>query len=150
MSSVFVDTSILYNILFETSLTEKARKTLEELEDRRFYTSLTVVNELLYITTRKYYESMGEAKGPYSLRNIITAKGYPKLIIDGIQRILEDLEVEILVEYVDYKELIDTAIRFKLLPSDAIIALTCRHHNIDVILTFDTDFERVPWLRILP
>ncbi|MFZ8793324.1 MAG: PIN domain-containing protein [Acidilobaceae archaeon] len=93
---------------------------------------------------------MGEAKGPYSLRNIITDEGYPKLIIDGIQRILEDLEVEILVEHVDYKELIDTAIRFKLLPSDAIIALTCRHHNIDVILTFDTDFERVPWLRILP
>ncbi len=150
MSSAFVDTNVLYNILFKTSLTEKARKTLEELEDRRFYTSLTVVNELLYITTRKYYESMGEAKGPYSLRNIITDKGYPKLIIDGIQRILEDLEVEILVEYVDYKELIDTAIRFKLLPSDAIIALTCRHHNIDVILTFDTDFERVPWLRILP
>jgi predicted nucleic acid-binding protein len=150
VSSAFVDTNVLYNILFKTSLTEKARKTLEELEDRRFYTSLTVVNELLYITTRKYYESMGEAKGPYSLRNIITDKGYPKLIIDGIQRILEDLEVEILVEYVDYKELIDTAIRFKLLPSDAIIALTCRHHNIDVILTFDTDFERVPWLRILP
>jgi predicted nucleic acid-binding protein len=145
-----VDTNVLYNILFKTSLTEKARKTLEELDDRRFYTSLTVVNELLYITTRKYYESMGEAKGSYSLRNIITDKGYPKLIIDGIQRILEDLEVEILVEYVDYKELIDTAIRFKLLPSDAIIALTCRHHNIDVILTFDTDFERVPWLRILP
>lgn len=150
MSSAFVDTNVLYNILFKTSLTEKARKTLEELEDRRFYTSLTVVNELLYITTRKYYESMGEAKGPYSLRNIITDEGYPKLIIDGIQRILEDLEVEILVEHVDYKELIDTAIRFKLLPSDAIIALTCRHHNIDVILTFDTDFERVPWLRILP
>jgi len=150
VSSAFVDTNVLYNILFKTSLTEKARKTLEELEDGRFYTSLTVVNELLYITTRKYYESMGEAKGPYSLRNIITDKGYPKLIIDGIQRILEDLEVEILVEYVDYKELIDTAIRFKLLPSDAIIALTCRHHNIDVILTFDTDFERVPWLRILP
>jgi len=150
VSSAFVDTNVLYNILFKTSLTEKARKTLEELEDRRFYTSLTVVNELLYITTRKYYESMGEAKGPYSLRNIITDKGYPKLIIDGIQRILEDLEVEILVEYVDYKELIDMAIRFKLLPSDAIIALTCRHHNIDLILTFDIDFERVPWLRILP
>jgi len=82
VSSAFVDTNVLYNILFKTSLTEKARKTLEELEDRRFYTSLTVVNELLYTTTRKYYESMGEAKGPYSLRNIITDKGYPKLIID--------------------------------------------------------------------
>ncbi|MFZ8793325.1 MAG: hypothetical protein ACO2O2_05500 [Acidilobaceae archaeon] len=39
MSSAFVDTNVLYNILFKTSLTEKARKTLEELEDRRFYTS---------------------------------------------------------------------------------------------------------------
>jgi len=49
VSSAFIDTNIFYNILFETSLTQMARKLLEEFEDRKFYTSLTVVNELLYI-----------------------------------------------------------------------------------------------------
>ncbi len=53
MNKVFIDTNIFYNILFETSLTRKARKLLEDYEENKFYTSLTVVNELLYISTRK-------------------------------------------------------------------------------------------------
>lgn len=40
MSGVFIDTNILYNILFKTQLTARARRLLEELEDRKFYTSL--------------------------------------------------------------------------------------------------------------
>jgi len=150
VSSVFIDTNIFYNILFETSLTQMARKLLEEFEDRKFYTSLTVVNELLYITARKYYQTTGEARGPYSLRGLIASKGYPKHLIDGVCRLLEDLEVEILVEDVEYREVIDIATYLRLLPSDAIIALTCRRYSIDTVLTFDEDFKRVPWLKTVP
>jgi predicted nucleic acid-binding protein len=150
VNGIFIDTSIFYNILFKTSLTQKARRLLEDYEDRKFYTSPTVVNELLYITTRKYYQATGEARGPYSLRRLIASKGYPKLIIDGIRRLLKDLEVEILVEDVEYHDIIEFANRLKLLPSDAIIALTCKHHGIDTILTFDEDFKRVPWLKVIP
>ncbi len=49
MNKAFIDTNVFYNILFETSLTNKARKLLEEHEENKFYTSLTVINELLYI-----------------------------------------------------------------------------------------------------
>ena len=49
-------------------------------------------------------------------------------------------------EYGLYKALID----FRLLPSDAIVALTCKHYGIDTILTFDEDFKRVPWLKVIP
>ncbi len=48
------------------------------------------------------------------------------------------------------QEVVETIKQFKLLPADAIIALTCRHYGIDVILTFDDDFRRVPWLRVVP
>ncbi len=150
MSSVFIDTNVFYNILFKTSLTQTARKLLEEFEDKKFYTSLTVVNELLYIATRKYYQTTVEAKGPYGLRRIIASKGYPKLVIDGIRKLLEDLEVEVLIEDVEYKEVMDAATHLKLLPSDAIIALTCKHYSISTILTFDKDFKRVPWLKVVP
>ncbi|MCE4619777.1 MAG: PIN domain-containing protein, partial [Desulfurococcales archaeon] len=68
MNKVFIDTNIFYNILFETSLTHKARKLLEDYEENKFYTSLIVINELLYISTRKYYQATEEPKGPYSLR----------------------------------------------------------------------------------
>ena len=150
MNGIFIDTSIFYNILFKTSLTQTARRLLEDYEDRKFYTSLTVVNELLYIATRKYYQATGEVRGPYSLRRLIAGKGYPKLIVDGIHRLLEDLEVEVLIENVVYQDMIEFANRLKLLPSDAIIALTCKHYGIDTILTFDEDFKRVPWLKAIP
>jgi len=150
VSSVFIDTNILYNILFKTNLTQIARRLLEELENRKFHSSTTVVNELLYIAVRKYYQASGEARGPYSLRRIIATEGYPKLIIEGARRLLEDLEIEVLVEDIEYKEMMNIATRLKLLPSDAIIALTCKHYGIDTILTFDEDFKRVPWLKVIP
>ncbi|MEB3755566.1 MAG: PIN domain-containing protein [Desulfurococcales archaeon] len=40
--------------------------------------------------------------------------------------------------------------KYRLTPSDAIIALTCKHYSIDTILTFDEDFKRVPWLEVMP
>ena len=150
MNSVFVDTNIFYNILFKTSLTQTARNILEEFENRKFHISLIVLNELLYVATREYYQTIGEAKGSYSLRRVIVTKGYPKLITDGIHKLLEDLEVEVLVENVEYGEMLNTAASLRLLPSDAVIALTCKHYNINTILTFDEDFKRVPWLRVIP
>ena len=150
MNKVFIDTNIFYNILFETSLTRKARMLLEDYEENTFYTSLTAINELLYISTRKYYRAMEELIGPYSLRKLIVNKGYPKFIVDGIRNLLEDLEVEVLVENVEYQEVIETVRQLKLLPSDAIIALTCKRYNIDTIITFDEDFKRIPWLKVVP
>ena len=150
MSKPFIDTNVFYNILFETSLTQIARKLLEDYEESMFYTSLTVVNELLYISARKYYQTKGEVSGPYSLRKLIASKGYPKLVVDGIRKLLGDLEVEVLIESVSYRDMIETASSLKLLPSDSIIALTCRHYDIDTILTFDEDFKRVPWLKVVP
>ena len=123
---------------------------LEDYEENKFYTSLTVINELLYISTRKYYQTTEKFKGPYSLRKLIVNKGYPKLIVNGIKKLLEDLEVEVLVENVEYQDMMETASQLKLLPSDAIIALTCKHNDIDTIITFDEDFKRVHWLKVVP
>ena len=119
MNKVFIDTNVFYNILFETSLTQIARKLLEDYEESMFYTSLTVVNELLYISVRKYYKIKGEVSGPYSLRKLIVNKGYPKLIVDGIRKLLRDLEVEVLIESGSYLDMIETVSSLKLLPSDA-------------------------------
>ncbi len=40
--------------------------------------------------------------------------------------------------------------KYRLTPSDAIIALTCRHYGIDIIITFDKDFRRIPRLKVIP
>ncbi|WP_373863060.1 PIN domain-containing protein [Aeropyrum pernix] len=39
--------------------------------------------------------------------------------------------------------------RFDLLPGDALIAVTARHYNIESILTFDEDFKKIPWLKVI-
>ena len=39
--------------------------------------------------------------------------------------------------------------RYGLLPNDALIAATCKHHGIRKIATFDPDFKRVDFLEII-
>ena len=63
---------------------------------------------------------------------------------------LEEYGIIVLQDEAKIEELHDTMIKYKLLPGDAIIALTCRHYGISTILTFDEDFRRVPWLRVVP
>jgi len=39
---------------------------------------------------------------------------------------------------------------YGLMPTDALIALTCRQHEISIIATLDEDFKRIPWLKVIP
>ncbi|MHC1568270.1 MAG: PIN domain-containing protein [Candidatus Syntropharchaeia archaeon] len=39
--------------------------------------------------------------------------------------------------------------KYKLLPSDALIAATCKHHGIKKIVTFDPDFKKVDFLEVV-
>ena len=41
------------------------------------------------------------------------------------------------------------ASKYNLLPNDALIAATCKHHSITKIATFDPDFERVDFLEVI-
>ncbi len=150
MRKLFVDTNIFYNILFRTELTSIARRILEENSDAMFYTSMIVVNELLYISTAKYFRDRGIAKGGFSLRKALSRYGYPREVVEGIKGLLEDLDIHVLPDKQDIDELMRVAIEYRLLPNDAIIALTCRRYGIDTILTFDEDFKRIPWLKVIP
>jgi len=39
--------------------------------------------------------------------------------------------------------------KYGLLPNDALIAATCKHHGISKIAAFDPDFKRVDFLEII-
>ncbi len=45
---------------------------------------------------------------------------------------------------------LDVMRQYELLPNDAIIVATCKHYNIDTIVTFEEDFKRIPWLKVIP
>lgn len=150
MKLAYIDTSFILSILFETEKSDLAEQTLETHRDLRFMISGIAVNEALYVATYEYYKRKGVIRGRYDLRKLIARQGYPREVITAVNSFLKDLSVEIVSDYFDYNEYLRIVQEFKLLPSDAQIALTCRHYGIDTILTFDEDFKRVPWLKVVP
>ena len=60
-------------------------------------------------------------------------------------------EIAILpIEPIDAAKVVETMEAYDLSSNDAVIALTCKGHGIDTIVTLDEDFKRVPWLKKVP
>jgi len=64
--------------------------------------------------------------------------------------LIDRLGILVLEDKGSLRELLETMKNYDLLPGDALIATTAKHYGIDVILTFDEDFKRVPWLKVIP
>jgi len=150
MRLAYIDTSLILSILLETEKSDLAEQTLEAHHDLRFIISGIAINEALYVATYEYYKQRNGAKGGRDLRRLIAKQGYPKELVDAIDSFLKDLNIEIVSDYFNYDEYLRIIQEFKLLPNGAQIALTYRHYGIGAILTFDEDFKRVPWLKIVP
>jgi len=146
---ILLDTNILYYIIHKTSLTDKALTLLED-NPGEYVVDTIVHNELIYTSTLHYLEHRHGIKGAYSARKWIRKHGYPKEVLHAVKELIKRLDIRLVQSIYTEKELYEALLKYKLLPSDAIIALTCKHLGIERILTFDEDFRRVPWLTVLP
>ena len=146
---ILLDTNILYHILHKTNLTDKALTLLED-NPGEYVIDTIVHNELIYTSTLHYLEHWHGVKGGYSARKWIKKHGYPKEVIHAVKELIKRLNIKLIQSIYTEKELYEVLLKYRLLPSDAIIALTCKHYGIERILTFDEDFKRVPWLTVLP
>ena len=63
--------------------------------------------------------------------------------------LLDSAGIEIFQDKLDKNEFTLLMEKYKLLPNDALIVATCKHHGINKIATFDSDFERVDFLEII-
>ncbi|RLG75297.1 MAG: PIN domain nuclease [Thermoprotei archaeon] len=70
--------------------------------------------------------------------------------MNDVEELIDKLGIVVLEDKGSFKELVETVRRYSLLPGDALIAITARHYGIDTILTFDEDFKRTPWLKVIP
>ncbi|BAN89678.1 PIN domain-containing protein [Aeropyrum camini] len=70
--------------------------------------------------------------------------------MENIHQLLEELDVKILKDYQSVDDLREAIMNYRLLPTDAQIAITCKHHDITTIATLDEDFKRIPWLKTIP
>ena len=146
---ILLDTNILYHILHKTSLTDEALTLLED-NPGEYVVDTIVHNELIYTSTLHYLEHRHGVKGAYSARKWIRKHGYPREVIQAVEEVIKRLDIRLVQSIYTEKELYEALLKYRLLPSDALIALTCRHYGIGRILTFDEDFKRVPWLTVLP
>lgn len=147
---VYLDTSVILSILLETEKYEEAENILTKFQSQTFVTSGIALNESFYVASFEYYKSRNRVKGKHSLREIIGKNGYPREVIDMIMGFINDLNIRILNDYFDFDEYIQIMTKYKMLPNDAQIAMTCKYYSIHDIITFDKDFKRIPWLRVLP
>jgi predicted nucleic acid-binding protein len=147
---IFVDTNIFYNILYETELTPKAKKVIDLIVEPAI--SMIVYNELVHVTFRAYARRRYGIASYHEFKRLFAEKGIDvfREPMEKIHQLLEELNVRILKDYQSVKELRDTIIKYRLLPTDAQIAVTCKHYNINTIATLDEDFKRVPWLKTIP
>ncbi len=146
---IFIDTNILYHIIHKTPRTDETLTILEE-NPGDYIINTVVHNEIIYASTMHYLEHRYTVKGVYTARKWIKKYGYPREVINAIRELIKRLNIRLIPSMYIEEELYNTLTEFRLLPSDAIIALTCKHHGIDTILTFDEDFKRVPWLKVVP
>ncbi len=148
---LFLDTNAILYYLHDVKPYSQIVEDTISGEDK-LYTSLRVLDEAIFTIVRtKAWIKLG-IRHIEKLREYIRKHGYGsfKEDIDKLYGFLKEIKVVIVEDKASPEELIEVARQYHLLPADTLVALTCRHYGIDTILTFDEDFKRVPWLRVIP
>jgi predicted nucleic acid-binding protein len=146
---IFVDTNVIYNIIFETRFTDRALRFIETCQEP--VTSATVIHELIYVSIRDLCEERYGTKNNSSYRKIIATKGYAPFQkdIDRLFQLIENSSISLIPVNNDLEDWKEILLKYKLLPYDALIASTCMSNGITKIATFDRDFNRVDFLKIV-
>ncbi len=144
---VFLDTSFVVSLIIKTGQTERARKFF--VGNDNFVTSVTVYEETFYVGLRLLADKRLGIRSAFSLREHIRKNGYD-FATDFIQSMEEVFSrIYIVSDIKDTEVVRDTAVKYRLLPNDALIAATCKHYGIKKIATFDEDFKRVDFLEVV-
>ncbi|HJH26063.1 MAG TPA: ribonuclease VapC [Methanophagales archaeon] len=138
MNGVFIDSSVFLDFLEGK---ERAKVLLAE------YSGLDgCINDIVFSEVLFVYIKAETGKKSYEL------KKKPELV-KSVE--LNDI-VELLGRYrtLDVGEAVESEAaelitKYGLLPNDALIAATCKHHGINKIATFDPDFKRVDFLELI-
>ena len=139
---IFLDTSFIIPLIFETGTTRKARN---------FYTSvpgtcaasMSVYEETFFVGLRLIAKDEFGITGTTGLKEHIRDNGYG-FADEFIRNLNEVFSGLVFVPDSSNLRLIEeTARDYSLLPNDALIVATCIEHAIPKIATFDRDFSDI-------
>ncbi len=142
---VFVDTSVI--LAFLAGQDNRALDIIRGVERREItgYISPLVIDETIY-----GYLRLATGHSARRIRKLLAKRDerLMGMIKDEVQPVLKQFTtLPLAAEPGEVTGLIE---EYGLMPADALIALTCRQHEISVIATLDEDFKRVPWLKVIP
>jgi len=147
---ILLDTNaIIYYLHRIEPYASKTKQVLLNRED--LAVTLRIADEVVFTLIRlEAWKKLG-IRRLNELRDYIRKHGIEKFdcaIID-VEGLINKLGITVLEDRGDLRELLEAMRKYNLLPGDALIAVTAKYYNIDNILTFDEDFKRVPWLRVI-
>ena len=125
---VFFDSNVFLKYLAGV---EEAKKLVDKVEygEWKGYVSDIVISEVVY-----GYLRLALNVPKYKLR---------EYVVEHVDKVKELLEQDVYPLFINFNHL-PTSVGI-----DALIVATCRAHSIGDIATFDEDFKRIPWLRIV-
>ncbi len=148
---ILLDTNaIVYYLHRVEPYASKVKQILIERKD--FAVSLRVIDEVIFTLIRLDALRRLNIRRLDQLREYIRKHGIEEFAdtMNDVEGLIEELGIIVLEDKGGLGELLEIMRSYSLLPGDALIAITARHYGIDTILTFDEDFKRVPWLKVIP
>jgi predicted nucleic acid-binding protein len=148
-SEVFIDSSVLVGLNLGD---EKAKKLVKSLIEEGF---TLVINPIVFSETA--YKVMftlairDGLKGVYDLRKHLDEYTWVyERVRSSIERLMKSGFLKVIeVDWKISKLSAELGEKYGLLTNDAIIAATCKYHEIERIATFDSDFEKVDFLEVV-
>ena len=148
MKKLFVDANILIRVIVG-----KEYNLLKYLVGTEPYTSTSVLEEAAYkIIALSILEATGGTISVYKIKKSFergVAEDLIKARLSALNKLVEKLNV-IPPTLEDFEVGKEIAIKFRLFPNDALIAAIMQRKNIDLLLTLDSDFKRIPWIKVIP
>ena len=148
---ILLDTNaIVYYLHRVEPYASKVKQILVERED--LAVTLRIADEVIFTLIRlEAWRKLGIRKLD-QLRDYIRIHGLERFndAISDFEELINKLGILVLEDKGNLKELLETMRKYSLLPGDALIAVTAKHYSIDTMFTFDEDFKRVPWLKVIP
>ena len=126
---------------------EKAKTLVERVINGEWsgYITGTIVSETIYV-----YLRLALDVSRYKLKDLITKQDERvKTLLEEDVRPLLSL-FNLITAEAGVEDLLNLIESYGLLPNDALIVVAALKHGISTIATFDNDYRRVPWLRVIP
>ena len=140
MNGVFVDSNVIIHHLAGDN---KAKEIIENVErgGDTGYINQIVVSEVIFICLKlKTKKSAFELKKAPDIVKRVDLKNVYELL---------DIFIELPSDKGITRSAEDVIARYGLLPNDALIAATCKHHGIRKLATFNGDFKQVDFVEII-